>query len=190
MNDRFAQSIALAAVLTVGPLTGAHGVEYTQVNAAASQISFTYGQMGARVYGTFGTFEAALDFDSANPTAAHATLTIELNSIDVGSSDSNSELQKPAWFNTAVYPVARFESTRVTALGNNRYAVTGKLTLKGMTRVVRAQVTLKPQNGIGVFKGEFILKRADFKVGEGEWADFGVISNDINIMFRVVAPER
>ncbi|QVW25735.1 YceI family protein [Pseudomonas hormoni] len=46
----------------------------------------------------------------------------------------------------------------------------------------------KPQHSIGVFSGEFILKRADFSIGEGEWADFGIISNDIRIRFRVVAP--
>lgn len=190
MGYRLTQSIALTAVLLAGALACAHAVEYKQVNATASQISFTYNQMGTRVYGTFGQFEATLDFDPANPAAARAAFTIQLSSIDAGSSDANSELQKPAWFNTQAYPVARFESTRVTALGNGRYAVTGKLTLKGMTRTIRAQVSLKPQNAIGVFDGTFILKRADFRIGEGEWADYGVISNDINIRFRVVAPEQ
>ncbi|MCU1752696.1 YceI family protein [Pseudomonas sp. 6D_7.1_Bac1] len=190
MSYRYPHSIALAAVLTFGTLAGAQAVEYKQVNATASQISFTYNQMGARVYGTFGKFEATIDFDSANPAAAHAALTIQLNSIDAGSRDANSELQKPAWFNTAAYPEAKFVSSSVTALGNNRYEVKGKLTLKGVTREVGAQITLKPQSAIGVFDGEFILKRGDFKIGEGEWADYGVISNEINIKFRVVAPEQ
>lgn len=190
MSYRFPRSSLLAAVLAFGMLSGAHAVEYKQVNASASQISFTYNQMGARVYGTFGKFEAKIDFDSANPAAAHAALTIQLNSIDAGNSDANSELQKPAWFNTAAYPEAKFVSSSVTALGNNRYAVVGKLTLKGITREVGAQITLKPQSAIGVFDGEFILKRGDFKIGEGEWADYGVISNEINIKFRVVAPEQ
>lgn len=188
MNYRLPRSSALAMALVLGSVTSAHAVEYKQVNATASQIAFTYNQMGARVYGSFGKFEAKIDFDSANPAAARAALTIQLDSIDAGTSDANSELQKPAWFNTAAYPVAKFESSRVTVLDNNRYAVTGNLTLKGHTREVSAQVILKPQNSIGVFDGEFILKRADFKIGEGEWADFGIISNDIHIKFRVVAP--
>ena len=185
MNRSFA---GFATALTLSALTCAHAVEYKQVNAAASQISFTYTQMGARVYGTFGKFDARLDFDSANPAAAHAELTIQLDSIDAGASDANSELQKPAWFNTAVYPVAKFQSSSVKALDHNRYEITGKLALKGRTRDVKAQVVLKPEHSIGVFSGEFILKRADFSVGEGEWADYGIISNDIHIRFRVVAP--
>jgi hypothetical protein len=41
-----------------------------------------------------------------------------------------------------------------------------------------------------VFDGEFILKRADFKIGEGEWAGNSVVSNDIHIKFKMVAPQR
>lgn len=188
MSYRFLQSAALVAALTLGAATCAHAVQYKAVNAKASQISFTYTQMGARVYGTFDAFEAKLDFDSANPEAARASLTIELASIDAGSSDANAELQKPGWFNTAVYPQATFVSSSVKPLANNRYEVSGKLSLKGQTREVSAAITLKPDNAIGVFNGEFILKRSDFGIGEGEWGDYGIVSNDIHIKFRVVAP--
>ncbi|MGV8921355.1 MAG: YceI family protein [Pseudomonas sp.] len=190
MNHRFLSSVAMIAALSFGALPPALAVEYTQVNPTASQIAFTYTQMGARVYGTFSKFEASLNFDSANPSAAQAALTIQLDSIDAGSSDANTELQKPGWFNTAQYPVAKFESTSVKPVEDNRYEVSGKLTLKGQTREVSALMVLSAQNAIGVFNGEFILKRADFGVGEGEWADYGVVSNDINIKFRMVAPEQ
>ena len=189
MSLRFPRLAALLAILTIGVLPCAQAVEYTRVNTTASKISFTYNQFGSRVYGTFGKFDATLDFDTANPTAAHAKMTIDLASIDAGSSDANTELQKPAWFNTADYPVATFESTRVKALGNQRYLITGKLNLRGMTRELQVKVLLKPEQAIGIFDGNIILKRSDFKIGEGEWADT-VVSNDIDIRFRIVAPQR
>lgn len=179
----------MLAILTIGALPCAHAVEYTRVNTTASKISFTYNQFGSRAYGTFGKFDATLDFDTKKPEAAHAMLTIDLASIDAGSSDANTELQKPAWFNTADYPVATFESTGVKALGNRRYLITGKLTLRGLTRVLQVPVQLKPERAIGIFDGDIILKRSDFKIGEGEWGDT-VVSNDIHIRFRIVAPER
>ncbi|MCY1423702.1 Protein YceI [compost metagenome] len=188
MMIRRLQSAVLAVVLTLAGIDGAHAVQYKNVNATASQISFTYTQMGARVYGTFNKFEARLDFDSLDPQAAHAELIIELASIDAGSSDANSELQKPGWFNTAVYPQATFVSSSVTPIAENLYEVSGQLALKGQTREVSAQIALKPDNDIGVFNGEFILKRGDFGIGDGEWGDYGIISNDIHIKFRVVAP--
>ncbi|MHC8287432.1 YceI family protein [Pseudomonas sp. XS1P51] len=189
MKPRLPRSAAWVVALTVGALSGAEAVEYTQVNATASTISFTYKQFSSRVYGTFGKFEATLDFDTANPSAGHAALTIDLDSIDAGSSDANEELKKPAWFDTATWPMGTFESTGVKALGNNRYLITGKLTLRSITRVVDVPVLLKSENAIGIFDGRLTLKRSDFKIGAGEWADT-VVSDDINIRFRMVAPEQ
>ncbi|MNP63412.1 hypothetical protein D3C76_1588060 [compost metagenome] len=50
-------------------------------------------------------------------------------------------------------------------------------------------VQLKADNTIGIFDGELTLERDDFKIGEGEWADT-MVSNAINIRFRMVAPQR
>ncbi|MCP2020583.1 YceI family protein [Pseudomonas laurylsulfatiphila] len=189
MNLQSARCIALAGTLVLGLTPFADAVEYKEVNAKASTLSFTYEQMGSRIYGTFGKFKANLDFDTDNPGAAHAALTIDLKSIDAGSSDANTELQKPAWFDTATYPVATFESTSIKALGNNRYTITGKLSLRGLTREVSVPVLLKSESSIGIFDGQLVLKRDDFKMGEGEWAD-SMVSNEINIRFRMVAPQR
>ncbi|SEN55941.1 Polyisoprenoid-binding protein YceI [Pseudomonas sp. ok272] len=190
MSFRLTRCTAIAGLLALGCMTGAYSAQYHQVNAGASQISFTYDQMGQRVYGTFGQFSATLDFDTMHPEAAHAGLVIELASIDAGSEDANGQLQEPGWFNSAVYPQARFESSRVKALGDNRYEVVGQLSLKGITREVRVPVSLSPESGIGVFSGELTLNRADFDVGKGEWAGDSVVSNEIAIKFRVVAPQQ
>jgi polyisoprenoid-binding protein YceI len=189
MSPRFQRSAVWVAALVLGALPCAQAAEYTQVNETASTISFTYKQFSSRVYGTFSKFKATLDFDTAAPSAAHAALTIQLNSIDAGSSNANDELQKPAWFDTATYPVATFESTGVKALGDNRYEITGQLTLRGTTREVDVPVLLKAENAIGIFEGKLKLKRSDFKIGEGEWADTAV-SDDINIKFKLVAPQQ
>lgn len=189
MTQRFPRSATLAASLLFGVVPGTGAVEYTDVNPAASTISFTYNQMGSRAYGTFSKFEGTLDFDTTHPEAAHAKLTIDLDSIDAGSSDANEELKKSPWFDTATFPVATFESTGVKDLGNNRYQITGNLTLRGVTRKVQVPVFLKAENAIGIFDGELTLERDDFKIGEGEWAD-KVVSNKINIRFRMVAPQR
>lgn len=188
MNS-FARSTVLLAVLALGVDAVADAAQYADVNPTASTISFTYNQMGSRAYGTFKKFEGVLDFDTAHPEAAHARLTIDLDSIDAGSEDANSELKKPAWFDTASFPQAIFESTQFNDLGNNRYRITGNLTLRGLTREVAVPVQLKADNTIGIFDGELTLERDDFKIGEGEWADT-MVSNAINIRFRMVAPQR
>lgn len=188
MHSRSLGLPALVAAVVLGCAPSALAAQYTDVNPTASTLSFTYNQMGSRVYGTFRTFAGTLDFDTHHPEAAHATLTIDLASIDAGSENANTELQKPAWFNTTVFPTATFASTRIDDLGNNRYQITGNLTLKQMTREVTVPVLLKSEAAIGIFDGELVLKRSDFKVGQGEWSD-SVVSDDIDIRFRLVAPE-
>jgi len=180
--------IYLAVLL--GVCASAQAVEYTDVNRTASQISFTYQQLGQSVYGTFGDFEGTLSFDTQKPEAGHALLKIQLASIDAGSPDANDELQRASWFDTATYPVGVYESTAVTPLGGNRFKISGNLTIKGTTRQVEVDVVLKEQDGIGVFDGKFILKRSDFKIGEGEWAGNSVVSDGIDIKFKMVAPQR
>ncbi|MBF6031529.1 YceI family protein [Pseudomonas sp. P115] len=179
-----------ALVLMLACCASAQAQEYRDVNPTASQISFTYKQLGQRVYGTFSQFEGSLAFDTQRPEAGHALLKIQLASIDAGSPDANDELQRASWFDTGTYPVGTYESTTVAALGGNRYKIDGQLTIKGITRPVSVDVLLKEQDGIGIFDGEFILKRGDFKIGEGEWAGNSVVSNDINIKFKMVAPQR
>lgn len=181
--------LLLAAAFCLWVIPAVQAVEYNRVNTTASQISFTYNQMGSRMYGTFGKFEATLDFDTDNLANARTTLHIDLSSIDAGSEDANTELVKPAWFDTQQFPVALFESSHFTEVAENRYVIAGQLTLKGITREVQVLVQLKPENAIGIFDGELVLKRDEFGLGAGEWADT-VVSKDIAIKFRVVAPQQ
>ncbi|MHA3735764.1 YceI family protein [Pseudomonas sp. Eth.TT006] len=186
MGVRFTAAALFAWLCATGV---AQAAEYHRVNTTASQISFTYKQMGSLMYGTFGKFEATLQFDSDNLATAHTTLHIDLTSIDAGSSDANTELVKPAWFDTQRFPTAVFESSRFTQVTDNHYLIAGQLTLKGITREVQVPVELKPDSAIGIFDGELVLKRDQFGLGAGEWAD-SVVSNDIAIKFKVVAPQQ
>ena len=78
-------------------------------------------------------------------------------------------------------------STGVRALGGNKYEALGKMTIKGQTRDVVAPFTFKQDGASGVFDGGFVLKRMDFGIGEGPWADVSAVANEIDIKFHVVA---
>ena len=39
----------------------------------------------------------------------------------------------------------------------------------------------------GLVDGAFVLKRADFAIGEGSWSDFGTVANEIQIKFHFLA---
>lgn len=176
---------SLLAASVYAPLVPA--AEYHAVQADKSSLVFAYKQMGVSMDGRFAKFAAAISFDPAKPAAAKATLDVDLASIDAGSSEANEEVAGKAWFNTKAYPSAKFVSTGIKALGANRYEVQGKMSIKGRTLDIAAPFTFTPQGNAAVVEGAFVLKRADFAIGEGVWADFGTVANEIQIKFRFLA---
>ena len=166
----------------------ASAAEFNAIDAAKSGIAFTYRQMGVALEGRFRKFSVQLELrpgQSLRPARRPSTSTSA--SIDTGSPEGDEEVAGKQWFNMKAFPVARFVSTSVRPLGGNRYEVLGKLTIKGRTQEVGAPFTFAMQGNTGTFDGAFTLKRADFAIGEGPWADFGTVANEIQIRFHVLA---
>lgn len=179
--------LCLIAMLPVSLPGGAHALEFRQVLTDKSTLSFAYKQMGVSMQGRFRKFVARIVFDPAKLSAAQAQFEVDLASIDTGVSEADEEVIGKPWFNTKTFPTARFVSTKVQAMGDNRFEVHGKLTIKGQTRNVSAPFTFKPEGASGVFDGAFSLKRLDYAIGVGPWADLDTVANDIQIRFHIVA---
>lgn len=180
---------ALAALLFAAA-SAAQAAPYTRLIPEKSSIAFNYKQMNVPMEGSFKRFKATLAFDPAQPASGSAAFEVEVASIDVGSAEGNSEVGKKLWFNSAAFPAAQFVSSSIKPLGNNRFEVAGKLTIKGQTREVSAPVSFKADGANGVFEGAFTIKRADFAIGEGMWADFGTVANEVQIRFRLLAASK
>jgi polyisoprenoid-binding protein YceI len=178
---RIALAFALATALS------AQAVEYTQVQADKSSVAFVYKQMGVAVDGKFKRFSSQLSFDPAKPTAAKATFDVELASVDTGAPEGDDEVAGKPWFNTKAFPTARFVSSGVKALGGNKYEVAGQLSIKGKAQDVVVPATFTAQGNSGVFDGSFTIRRADFSIGEGSWAKFDIVANDVLVKFRITA---
>lgn len=154
-----------------------------------SEIRFAAKQMGVGVEGRFRKWKATVDFRPKDLAKSKAAFEIELASIDLASEDSESEVKHALWFDTAKFPVAKFESTGMRDLGGDRYEIAGKLTIKGVTRVVAIPIALKKDAaGLSVADGQFTVKRLDFRIGEGMWADTDTVANEVVVRIRMVLP--
>jgi polyisoprenoid-binding protein YceI len=179
--------ISSLAVLLVLGTPAAHAVEYRTVLPKQSAISFEFRQMGVPVTGGFKRFSTRMAFDPARPEAASARIEIDLASIDAGSVEADEESAGKLWFNRSVYPRAQFISSQVRPLGNNRYEMRGTLTLKGKSRDLIVPVTYSPGKYAATFDGAFVLKRLEFGIGEGMWADVATVANEVKVTFRIAA---
>jgi polyisoprenoid-binding protein YceI len=152
---------------------------------AQSEIVFASRQMGVPVDGSFQKFDAQVDFNPQKPDAAKIAITIDLASASLGAAETEAELAKPSWFDTARFPQASFHSTTVKASGAHRFEVTGKLSIKGTQQDLVVPVALTQVGGITTAQGTFQIKRLSFKIGEGEWGDTSMVANEVQVRFKL-----
>jgi polyisoprenoid-binding protein YceI len=157
------------------------------VDYSKSEIAFASKQMGVPVDGRVRKFAMQLDFDAKKPEAGSVKIELDAATIDAGSDEANVELVKRGWMDAAKFPKVTFASTSVRALAGGRFEVTGKMSIKGITRDITAPFTAKPQGGAQLFEGAFVLKRLEFKIGEGPWSDTETVADEVQIRFKVLA---
>ena len=160
----------------------------TPLNAAKSTVSATFTQMKVPVEDPFKRFSGSIDFDPAKPAAAKAHLEIETASFDLGDEDYNSEVRKPAWFDSTKYPKATFDASNLKVLGPGKFEASGTLTLKGKTQALTVPVSQKSEGGADVFDGTVTISRAAFNIGDDEWKD--TVADPVSIKFHIVVPSK
>lgn len=181
-------SVLLRCLLPVALVAAALPVSaqsLQKVDPAKSEILFVSKQMGVPVQGKFKRFDAQLNFDPQHPEGGQATLSIDMGSATMGVAESDAELPKAIWFNVPKFPKAQFVSSSVKALGDGRYQATGKLNIKGQQQDLVVPFQLKAAGAATEATGAFTIKRLDFKIGEGEWADTSMVANDVQVKFKL-----
>lgn len=172
---------ALSASLLVAPAAFAQ----QKLNPAQSEIIFISRQMGVPVEGKFRKWDAQISFDAKKLEASKVSFQIDTGSASLGVPETDAELPKPTWFSVAKFPQASFSSGSIKALGGGKFEVSGKLSIKGQTRDVVVPVALNQAGNATTATGSFAIKRLDFKIGEGEWADTSMVANDVQVRFKL-----
>jgi polyisoprenoid-binding protein YceI len=174
-----------AAAQTAPAQTSSTPTAAQKIVPAQSEIGFTSRQMGVPVDGKFKKWDAQVAFDPKKPEAGKVGFTIDTGSASFGSPETDAEVPKAAWFNAAKFPQATFQSSAMKAVGGGKFEVAGKLSIKGSTQDVVVPVALTQAGGVTTASGAFTIKRLDFKIGDGEWADTSMVANDVQVKFKL-----
>jgi polyisoprenoid-binding protein YceI len=106
------------------------------VDPAHSKIGFAVKHMGiATVRGEFTEFAGSLEVGD-DLSSAKATGTVKVESVDTNEGQRDEHLRSPDFFDAAQYPELTFESTKVEALDDEEFRITGQLTIHGVTNEV------------------------------------------------------
>lgn len=179
MNTRLV-ALTVAALVAAAP-----AFAQQKIVPAQSEIAFTSKQMGVPVDGKFKKWDAQIAFDPKKPEAGKVSFSIDTGSASFGSAETDAEVPKAPWFNVAKFPQASFQSSSMKSTGPGKFEVAGKLTIKGNVHDVVVPVTLAQAGATTTAAGSFTIKRLDFKIGEGEWADTSMVANDVQVKFKL-----
>ncbi|MUV12690.1 polyisoprenoid-binding protein [Lysobacter sp. HX-5-24] len=183
MVDRpFVRRAALAIALCASSF-GAWAADYVQTNGSSLQFSGTY--QGDPFSGSFPGFRTSFHFDPAQLASSKLDVSIPIATATVGNDEMDPEMRGTAFFDGARFPQARYTATKFRALGGNRYAADGTLSLRGVTKPVTLTFTWTP-GAHPVLQGSATVKRLEFGVGGGEWADVSLLPNEIKVATKVV----
>lgn len=138
-----------------------------------SGVSFSVRNFFSPVEGSLKLQSGKIVYDAANPSASSVEAVIAVTTINTQDADRDAHLNKPDFFLTEKFPTATFKSTKWEAAGNNKFKVTGDLTIKDVTKPVTLDVSLLgtgPGNRgrtVAGWQATTKLNRKDFGVSYG-----------------------
>jgi polyisoprenoid-binding protein YceI len=188
--------IAILAALAVPLAAGAAPVTYT-VDSFHSFPNFSINHLGmSNIRGRFERMTGKVVYDAAAKTGS---IEVKVPTATVSTGDAKREngqrsrdehLRSADFFNSAEFPDMVFKSSRLVFAGDKLEAIEGNLTLVGVTKPVKLQVThfvcgpnpysKKPMCGA---EAEGTIKRTDFGI------KFGVpaIADEVKLVIGVEA---
>jgi polyisoprenoid-binding protein YceI len=106
--------------------------------------------MVSTVRGRLGKLRGELDLDPEDLQRASFEIGADVTAIDTGDARRDGHLRSADFFDAENYPEIVFKSSAIFAKGENKYAVSGDLKIRDVSRPVTFDVVLE---GIGVDAG-------------------------------------
>ena len=115
---------------------------HTQVNFSARHMMVT------NVRGTFHDVAGTIELDEVDPTRSRGAFRVAAASVDTNFGARDAHLRSADFFDADAFPEIRFASTEVRQVGDDRFKVTGDLTIREVTRPITLDVHVD-----GIVKG-------------------------------------
>ena len=180
MNDRIIASLpALVLALAAAPALAA---DYVQ--APGSTLAFGGMYQGEAFSGRLPGFDTRLSFDPADPGSGRLDVSIPMAGATTTNPDYDSEMRGKAFLSVAEFPQARYTASGFRKLDDGSYAADGTLSLHGVEKPVTLTFTWTP-GPKPLLVGRATVRRLDFGVGAGDWADTDLIPDEIAVSTRV-----
>jgi polyisoprenoid-binding protein YceI len=172
----------IAAVLGAALLPGAAAAaSQWQIVHEDSRLGFTGTQQGGEFTGRFQRFKADMRFSPDDLANSRFDVTVDITSVDTGSSQRDRHLPDEEWFDSENHPKATFVTTAFRRAGDDSYEAEGELTIKGNTHALTLPFTWTIQGDSASMDGKVTLDRTRYDVGTGEWSAGDTVGREVTV---------
>lgn len=145
------------------------------------------------VTGSFKSFEGSVQTEGDSFDGASIQFAADVNSIDTNMEQRDGHLKSADFFDAENFPKLTFVSTSFVQKGDDEFALTGDLTLRGVTKSISLAVSYGGQmvDFYGNTKAGFELNgkinRKDFGLNWGAVTEAGgvVVSDEVKLHFNI-----
>jgi len=116
------------------------------VDPMHTQLEFSAKHMGLMtVKGHFTGVQVAIDLNEDDFTASSVEATLDTHTLLTNDERRDAHLKSPDFLHVERFPTITFKSTRIDRAAHDRYAMTGDLTIRDVTRPVTLDVVYSGQ---------------------------------------------
>ena len=131
-----------------------------------SSVKFKIRNFGFSVEGSFTHIKGSIHFNPARLAESDFRVSVDAATVNTDNNSRDKHLQKPEYFDAAVYPEILFTSEKIGKSSEiNGYIVVGKFMVKGKVKACSIPFTATWRDGGWLFAGSVVLNRRDFGVG-------------------------
>jgi polyisoprenoid-binding protein YceI len=144
------------------------------IDPSHSEIAFKVKHlMISNVKGHFGEFSGQLVSDGNDFSTSEINFQINPASISTGAADRDGHLKSPDFFDVENYKEITFTSGKLSKVSDDEYALSGNLTIKGISKPVKLEVEFG-----GLMTDPWGNQKAGFSLnGKVNRKDFGLTWN-------------
>jgi polyisoprenoid-binding protein YceI len=152
-----------------------------QVDAAHSTLTFANTYQNVEYTGQFRRFEASIEYDPNDLAHAKFDVRVDVASLDTRNSERDHTALGADFFDAAKFPEAHFVTTAFRKGADGKVVADGVLTLRGISKPVALAMAFAPRGDTAILDVTAQLKRLDFGIGSGQWADPSMIGNGVTV---------
>ena len=151
--------------------------------------------MVSTVKGRFGSFEGKIRLNEADPAASSVIASVDTASVDTREAQRDAHLRSEDFFNAERYPMMTFRSARVEQVDDERWQITGDLTIRDVTKEVVLETEYEGQikDAFGkqraAFNAETVLNRKEFGLNWNGLIEAGgvVVGDKVRVSLNIAA---